>query len=278
MKMNRIAIWVGTLGKGMMCFNLALAIRALRFGFGDSRRKAMIAYYGINPFQSNENGKDGPGARDYISFKAIPEVPLEEVIERSPTITLDGCYRYVDGALPLNDLISLLCLLRDRSPRVVLEIGTFNGITTRLMAINLPGATIHTVDLPEDFDTKTDIGSFPKDDFHLITKRRVGESYRSDSSVTNVVQHYGDTANWDFSNAPKAEFFFIDGSHTYNYVKNDTEKCIAAILGRRATILWHDCDPRHPGVVRWLAEMTTSGYAVKRIAGTDLAVMDLDDD
>ena len=44
---------MGTLGTGTVCFNLALAARALRFGFGDARQRGAIAHHGINPFQSD---------------------------------------------------------------------------------------------------------------------------------------------------------------------------------------------------------------------------------
>jgi hypothetical protein len=114
----------------------------------------------------------------------------------------------------------------------------------------------------------------PKDDFHLITSRRVGVEYRSDPSISNVVQHFGDTATWDFGIAEGATFYYIDGAHTYEYARNDTEKALAAARGRAATLMWHDCDRWHPGVARWIAEMATTGYPVKRIAGTRLAIMD----
>jgi hypothetical protein len=183
----------------------------------------------------------------------------------------------VEGSLPWEDAIALLAVLTDRAPHSVLEIGTFNGNTTRLIALNFPQATIHTVDLPEDFAAGTDTSTLPKDDFHLIAARKVGSAYRADPTITNVVQHFGNTAAWDFKQAEGATFFFIDGAHTYEYVRNDTEKALAASRGRRATLLWHDCDASHPGVTRWLGEMVARGDPVKRIRGTNLAIMDTAD-
>ena len=198
----------------------------------------------------------------------IPVVSLRELIQGRPIIRVDGTYNYCDGSLPWCDIVPLLSLLVDRKPRAVLEVGTFNGHTTRLMALNLPEATIHTVDLPETFD-----GGFEKDDFHLIAARNVGIEHRSDASIGNVRQHFGDTASWDFSTA-NATFFFIDGSHTYDYVRNDTERALAASRGRRATLLWHDCNIMHPDVTAWLIEMIQSGQPVRRIDESNLAILE----
>ena len=80
----------------------------------------------------------------------IPRIALSEIVGRQ-IVRIDGSYSHVDGSLPLCDLLALLSVLVSRSPQTVLEIGTFNGYTTRLMALNLPGAEIHTIDLPENF-------------------------------------------------------------------------------------------------------------------------------
>ncbi len=198
----------------------------------------------------------------------IPVLGLHELIQGRPIIRVNGSYNQFDGSLPWCDIVPLLSILVTRSPRSVLEVGTFNGHTTRLIALNLPEATIHTIDLPEVFE-----GGFEKDDYHLISTRKVGIEYLSDPSITNVKQHFGDTASWDFSQA-SASFFFIDGSHTYAYVRNDTERALASAAGRRATLIWHDCDGGHPDVTRWLAEMIQAGQPVKRIAESNLAILE----
>jgi hypothetical protein len=197
----------------------------------------------------------------------IPEVSLSEIVSK-PTIRVVGTYSYVDGYLPWCDILGLISVLVDRSPRTILEVGTFNGYTTRLMALNLPDAEIHTIDLPEDFkDTGT---GQEKDDFHLILSRRVGFEYRADPSVKSIQQHFGDTAEYIF---PAAEFCFIDGSHTYSYARNDTEKALAS--GATKTLVWHDCDRFHPGVTGWLVEMIQAGYLIRRIKDTNLAILDV---
>jgi len=179
---------------------------------------------------------------------------------------VEGTYTYVDGSLPWFDLVALLSIAVDRDPQSLVEIGTLHGHTTRLLALNLPNAQINTIDLPEELDLGH--SPLPKDDFHLIRGRRLGQEFRSDSSIRNVTQLLGDTATMPF---PKAELFYIDGSHTYEYVKNDTLKAMA--FDEAKTIVWHDCDQSHPGVTRWLREMVDMGNPVKRIKDTNVAVL-----
>jgi hypothetical protein len=261
--------------KGLMSLNLAALIRLVRFGPKDAWRRLAVSYYQIDPFGDRQSNQCTTQRNECkIEMSLIPEVTLSAVVCGRPTIRIDSTYSYVDGSLPWCDIVPLLAVLVDRAPKAVLEIGTFNGHTTRLFALNLPSSTIHTVDLPTNFSTESDVSPLKKDDFQLIMGRSVGNEYRSDPSISNVVQHFGDTATWNFRNAQGATFFFIDGSHTYEYARNDTEKALAACSGHNTTFIWHDCDEFHPGVVRWLRDMTAAGHTVRRIAGTHLAIMD----
>jgi hypothetical protein len=201
----------------------------------------------------------------------IPEVSLDEVLgARRPVIQMP-VKRYEDGMLPNYELLALLSILAAESPREVLEIGTYMGHTTRQMAENLPAGMIHTVDLPEDFSAERDPDKrLPKDDFHLIQHRTVGRDFKGGLCASRIQQHFADTASWDFSAAGRPTFFFIDGSHTYEYCRSDSEKCFA-LCGGRGVFLWHDCDDGHPGVTQFVNEWRASGRDIKRIAGTAIA-------
>ena len=81
-------------------------------------------------------------------------IGLSEVIAARRSVIIDGSLSYADGSLGIQDQVALMSLLRDREPDVVLEIGTYNGATTRLIALNLPRAKIHTLDLPPDISSE----------------------------------------------------------------------------------------------------------------------------
>lgn len=194
----------------------------------------------------------------------IPEIQI------TPTVKLPEI-PYEDGALPTNQAELLLTLLVDYNPMDVLEIGTFFGHTTRLMAEHLPKARIHTVDLPLGYSESGDPHrDLPKDDFHLINRRVVGVEFLASPFANRIIQHFADTAIWDFGEAGSPTAFFIDGSHTYEYCKNDSEKCLA-LCGGAGLLIWHDCDDAHPGVVRLLEEWRALGRNVQLISGTPLA-------
>ncbi len=201
----------------------------------------------------------------------IPELSLYEILaHREPIIRL-CMMQYEDGSLPNEQAMVLLSILVAESPDVVLEIGTYMGHTTRQMAENLPNAIIHTVDLPESFSMENDDKSpLPMDDFHLIKSRVVGRKFRGLTCANRIIQHFVDTASWNFCLSGSPTFFFIDGSHTYEYCKNDSEKCFSLCDGH-GIFLWHDCDTGHPGVVKLIREWRGQGRNIYRISGTPFA-------
>lgn len=201
----------------------------------------------------------------------IPPIGLGEILkERSAKIILNAS-RTEEGILPCEQAMALVSILAVEKPKSVLEIGTFMGATTLLLAENCPEATIHTVDLPIGFEPhQPHRNELPKDDFHLISRRVVGREFQGKPVASRIVQHFADTAQWDFAPVKSATFFFIDGSHTYEYCKNDSNKCYD-LCGGRGVFLWHDCDRNHPGVVRFLMEWRSVGRDIRRIEGTPLA-------
>jgi len=256
--------------KALLALNPAGIIRALRCGPRDAARRVTDAYDAIDPF-----GEPFVISRETLAQSAsIPCVKISDVVAKPLIVRLDGRQKYVDGALPHADLMALLALLDQWQPDIILEIGTFNGATTAALALNAPRAIVHTVDLPLNYDpTQDESGAMPKDDFHLIAKRCVGEAYASLPEITNIVQHFADSSQWDFAPVKGASFFFIDGAHTYEYARNDTEKCLA-VGAPRSRFIVHDCDERHPDVIRYLAELVSQGTPVVRIKGTSLAFFD----
>jgi hypothetical protein len=279
------------IGKGLMTGNLATVVRFALHGPASIDRRLRRAYQMIDPFDAGDpTVTPAPTVTPPAPivtptapivtptdkyYGMLSEIHLPEIVRNLVSINLGDSYRYIDGALPWVDLVALLTIMHDRQPKCLLEIGTYFGYTTRVLALNFPATTIHTVDLPEAFDESNDAGNIPKDDYHLIKSRRVGEAFRSDPSLGNIIQHFGDSATWDFEKVRDATFFFIDGSHTYEYVRNDTEKCLALCKDRQATILWHDCDHAHPGVLRYLAELIQAQFPIKRIGWTHMAILDI---
>ena len=55
-----------------------------------------------------------------------------------------------------------------------------------------------------------------------------------------ITQLFGDSKSFDAAPyAGQCDLVFVDGSHAYSYVKNDTEKALA-MTRPGGVILWHD--------------------------------------
>ncbi len=245
--------------------NLAALLRGFEEGprvLGRASRAACLAA------QSAANRRQ---ALTFQQLHQIPTVHLTDLLgDRKCQIRL-RVMKYEDGMLPYREAVTLLSLLVVEQPREVLEIGTYMGHTVRAMAENLERSIIHTIDLPPDFSAEKDAGSFPpKDDFHLIARRIVGREFKGQPIENRIVQHFGDTALMDFGQIGEPTFFFIDGSHTYEYCRNDSEKCLA-ICPQGGTFFWHDCDEMHPGVVKLILEWRALSRNIVRIEETGLA-------
>jgi len=259
--------WWKQLLKIILGWNLAVIIKGVRLG-PSSAWSTSVASFDAAAI-GDLWGKDFTKAKK--SLAQIPEVPLIDLIgNRRAFVRLD-IQRHQDGMLPQEHAIALLALADLENPSVVLEIGTFCGHTTRLLAQTLPMATIHTVDLPLDYVVGSDSkDSLRKDDFHLITQRAVGKEFNDQPEAGRIRQHLVDTAQTDFAFAKGASFFFIDGSHTYDYVKSDSEKCFDLCQGK-GVFVWHDCDLNHAGVASFLSEWKSNGREIVRIKGTSIA-------
>ncbi len=248
----------------LLGLNGASVVRGLRLGPHEFVNGCFASLCAAHPFQ------DRVRSRAQRELKKIPEISLDEILDdRKITIKL-LVQKYEEGMLPSHEAMTLLSILGAEKPKEVLEIGTFMGHTSKAMAENLPGSVIHTVDLPPDFSVQLDSGgALPKDDFHLIGRRAVGREFRGHVIESAIKQHFGDTAKINFKEFGSPSFFFIDGSHTYEYCKQDSEKCLA-LCGGVGTFLWHDCDTEHPGVVKFLSEWRAMGRSISRIRGTTI--------
>jgi len=201
---------------------------------------------------------------------AIPSITLGQILgSRRPVVTMT-VRSYEEGMLPVEDALVLVAVLVAESPKEVLEIGTFMGHTTRLMAENCASAVVHTVDLPLDYDAGKDAdATTPKDDFHLIERRVVGREFQATPCAEHIRQHFADTSKWDFADCGRPTFFFIDGSHTYEHCKSDSEKCFD-LCGGKGVFFWHDVNELHPGVLKFINEWRSRGRDIRRVRGTDL--------
>jgi hypothetical protein len=160
----------------------------------------------------------------------------------------------------------------------VLEIGSFKGLTTLNIAMNVPDAEIHTLDLPPNADSTAT--KFDTNDRTIISSRG-GYYYEGRPEGARIQQHYGDTATFNFAEiGTGVDFCLIDAAHSYQYVRNDTLK-VLPLLTDNSLILWHDygrndflADRADAwGVTRFLHELSDVGVGI--LQGTSLGILEM---
>jgi hypothetical protein len=182
----------------------------------------------------------------------FPEQPPDDsnAIKLMPGTALNGAPNIVEQFI-------LCALVKKIQPQTILEIGTFKGGTTWHLYQNAPpDATIYTIDLPDD--------EIPSDvtDLQLAANKRRPFLPKSD----RVRQILIDSKKWDGRLDSKVQFAFIDADHSYEGIRNDTEKTLP-LLDRYACICWHDALEKDfgYGTMPYLLELRKEGWKIFRL-------------
>ena len=209
-------------------------------------------------FDSNE--KKLPTTTLEDSFPGITQLPVR--LERS--------LPKVPGNVTVDELAVIALLCQQKKPQIVFEFGTFNGRTTLNLAANAPpDAKVFTLDL--GVGDATDLTTEQEDGvYHL--GRESGSFFRDSSLRGKIEQIWCDSARFDETSfRGRVDLAFVDGAHSYEYVRSDSSKAIA-MLRPGGIVLWHDYCAWYPGVFRCLHELLPN-YPLKHIEGTHLAIL-----
>lgn len=213
----------------------------------------------------------------YLRDSELPQVESE--------VLLGGEKLFIDrsppdrGSVTEREAIIIARLVRQRDPGAVFEIGTFNGRTTLNIAMNCSAKSrIFTLDLPREMIDQTKF----KAEVHeqeFIDKTQSGLAFLGKDKVKDqVVQLYGDSATFDYSNyAGNMDFVFVDGAHSYDYVVSNSRTALQLLKPTGGAILWHDYNSiTYTGVTRALNDLRRNDEPFKDIVllrGTSLALL-----
>jgi len=205
----------------------------------------------------------------------LPAITLSQVVPVDAMIDVRAIDA-VDGNVSERELITICRLMRSIQPRKLFEIGTFDGRTTLNMAVNAaPGATVHTLDLPRA-ELAAAASRIHAHEIVFADKPQSGERFRGTDAERSIVQLYGDSATFDFSPFYGAiDFVFIDASHMFDYVVNDSLHALRMLTPNGGTIVWHDYG-RWDGVTAALNQLRRKRKefeSLVSIDGTTLALL-----
>ncbi len=201
-------------------------------------------------------------------------LPVEEIVDLT---ILPTTFPFVfwDANLA-KDVLYLALICRVLRPRTVFEIGTLYGYTALLFALNSPpDADVYTLDLPPDagFALRTTIIDVRIAAAHHKAERLLFHGHPLESRIKSL---QADSARFDFTPwQAKVDLFFIDGSHSYDYVRSDTERALLCCRPG-SVIIWHDYGKWGVnGVSKYLHELSRRYPQLCRLPGSSLAMLQL---
>ena len=196
--------------------------------------------------------------------KLIPTVPITDICPELPAVEVHAPI-VLDGNVSLYELVVISSLVRASRARDVFEFGTFDGRTTLNMAANLSGeGRVFTLDLPRTEMKKTSLALVNGEQLY-IDKECSGARFAGTKLESRITQLYGDSAKFDYSPFDgQIDFVFVDASHSYPYVLNDSRKALSLLRKGKGTILWHDY-PGWPGVANALHELFLKDSAFRNL-------------
>ena len=165
----------------------------------------------------------------------------------------------------------LVALAKLLDCRTVFEIGTYRGEASWLLAHNLPALQVFTLDLP-DLESADSAALELTDRAEYFTHWERGVRYQGTPEANRITELRGDSARFDYSPYEgKMDLVYIDASHSYSYVKSDTEAALR-MLAPRGPIVWDDYT-YYPGLYAYLNELARRvERPVLHILDTRLAV------
>lgn len=206
--------------------------------------------------------------------KSLPIIKFEQLFPsfESANILLQyASERY--GGVRLNELV-YLAFLASLVPSIkIFEIGTGEGRTTLNFILNMDlQGHVYTLDLPHDYKTKLVEGIYTPKQFKSEVKQfEKGILIGDENNRYTLLE--GVSNSFDFSPWYGAiDMVFVDGGHTYETVRSDTEHAFKLLKPAGGIILWHDylyhsC----PEVFDFLNELSNK-YTLHLIYGTKTVI------
>ncbi|MBI5765228.1 MAG: class I SAM-dependent methyltransferase [Planctomycetes bacterium] len=208
-------------------------------------------------------------ADTYRTYRAharlrVPSIEPWELLGFKGEITMklgeNGLFAAMEPSFLMMQLVAML------KPERVFEIGTSQGRSTALIAMNTPPATkIFTLDLPPESQVPSGAS-----DLHLIelARKELGIAFRDTNWSSRITQLLGDSEGFDFKPYyDSIDLATVDGSHTYKFVRCDSMNAFRMIRPG-GVILWHDFESMRSeyGVSRFVDEMRDRhGFKVYRL-------------
>jgi predicted O-methyltransferase YrrM len=171
----------------------------------------------------------------------LPLSPMSAITDLSQDIILPHPEE-LSGNVSLLELVYLSLLAKTFKPHRLMELGTFNGRTTLHLAANTtPDSEIYTLDLPTGPASSTKAVLDADEVPFVADSSRQSRLYNSTPWTKKIHELKGDSTQFDFSDYfGTIDFIFVDASHVYENVVQDTENALKLLKTTGGIIVWHD--------------------------------------
>lgn len=137
-------------------------------------------------------------------------------------------FTFLDGGSLVTDITLLRGLAKKFKACSYFEIGTWRGESV----VNVSGIaeSCYTLNLSDD-ELKN----------MKVSEKSIGLQGFFSRDVPGITQLYGNSRDFDFEKLNrKFDLIFIDGSHHYDDVKNDTIQVFRHLVHEKSIVVWHD--------------------------------------
>lgn len=173
----------------------------------------------------------------------IRELYLTEIFPDIERVAIPlGAINELTGHANKVDMLYVCAIAKHLQARKIFEFGTYQGRTSYHLTYASEGAQVTTLNLPPEADTRY--------------APYLGSYFRGTEREAFVTQLLEDSRQLDTT--PYRQQFdvvFVDGDHSYDVVKNDTEKAFE-LVRPGGSILWHDYAPKSEGLVEFFRDFT----------------------
>jgi predicted O-methyltransferase YrrM len=193
------------------------------------------------------------------------------------------------GSLTMLEAMMMISLMKIVNPKNIFEFGTYLGYTTNLLLSNSSSdSKVFSIDLgynTSDVEytknaSEKDLKSSDilNDNFLTLKQAQKGTHYLKNVSNLEKVRLkliIGDSTEYnpDVDNLKNnTDFIFIDGGHTYDLVKKDTETS-EKMISEKGIVLWHDFGSKIHGDVTNFLEDFSKENLIYHIEHTMIAFM-----
>jgi glycosyltransferase involved in cell wall biosynthesis/predicted O-methyltransferase YrrM len=181
-------------------------------------------------------------ARNFEASR-IRELYLSEIFPGIERVAVPlGAINELTGHANKVDMLYVCAIAKHLQARKIFEFGTYQGRTSYHLTYASEGAQVTTLNLPPEADPRY--------------APYLGSYFRGTEREAFVAQLLGDSRQLDTTpHRQQFDVVFVDGDHSYDVVKNDTEKAFE-LLRPGGAILWHDYAPKSEGLVEFFRDFT----------------------